>query len=380
MSIVVALASVAVILIVLVDAFEAMVLPRRVSRPYRPARFFYRHVWRTWRAIAAWMRPGKRRDYFLSIFGPFSILLLIASWVAALIIAFGVLHWSMGTILAPAETAQDMPTYLYLSGVTFFTLGYGDVTAREPWGRFLTVVECGVGFGFMAVIIGYLPVLYGAFSRREVTIGLLDARAGSPPTSAEVLLRLARADNLAAIDPFLAEWERWSAEVLESHLSFPVLPYYRSQHDNQSWVAALTAVLDTCSFLIAGVQDCSYQAQLTFAMARHAIVDLCMVFGTPPVPPDPARLPPEKLARLRALLAEAGLEMSQSPEVDAKLAELRAMYEPFANALSRHFVLPLPPVLSDQPPIDNWQTSAWMRRVAGFNSLAMRDVRDDHED
>jgi hypothetical protein len=374
------LVGVALILIVLLDAFEAMVLPRRVQRAWRPARLFYRTIWTAWRLVAAWMGPGKRRDYFLSVFGPLSILLLIGSWVVVLIVAFGVLHWSAGTLLAPADAAGDLPTNLYFSGVTFFTLGYGDVTAREPWGRLLSVVECGVGFGFLAVIIGYLPVLYGAFSRREVTISLLDARAGSPPTAAEVLLRLARSENLPAINPFLAEWEHWAGEVLESHLSFPVLPFYRSQHDNQSWLAAMTAVLDTCSLLITGVQDCSYQARLTFAMARHTLVDLCMVYSTPPVPPEPDRLLPERLTRLRELLAEAGLKLNPSEAAEARLVELRAMYEPFANALARFFLLPLPPVLSDKPPIDNWQTSAWMRRVAGLSKLALSNIEDDHND
>jgi hypothetical protein len=378
MSIITALACVAVILIVLVDGFESMVLPRRVNRPYRPAAFFYRNLWRLWRVVANRMGPGKSRDYFLSIFGPLSILLLIMAWVVALIVAFAVLYWSLSTPLAPEGTPHDIRTYTYLSGGSFLTLGSGDVVARDPWGRLLTVAECGLGFGFMAVIIGYLPVLYGAFSRREVPIGLLDARAGSPPTAAELLLRLARANNLEAINPFLAEWEHWAAEVLESHLSFPVLPYYRSQHDNQSWLAGLTTVLDTCSFLIANVRNCSYQAELTFAMARHTLVDLCLVFYLPPVAPEPNRLPAEHLARLRELLEQAGVKVAQSAPIDARLAELRAMYEPFANALSRHFLMPLPLVLSDRPAVDNWQTSAWTRRVAGINRLARLDLENGH--
>jgi hypothetical protein len=245
----------------------------------------------------------------------------------------------------------------------------------------LTVVECGTGFGFLAVIIGYLPVLYSAFSRREVSIALLDARAGSPPTAAEVLLRLGRAGNLERIDTFLAEWERWSAEVLESHLSFPLLTYYRSQHDNQSWLAAITAVLDTCVLLLVGVKGGDpYQAQLTFAVARHTLVDLCLVFNTAPVPPDTDRLPPERLAGLREQLAGAGLVLAHGAAVDARLTELRAMYEPFANALARHLLLALPPILSDKPPVDNWQTSAWTRRVAGINRLAELNIEDDHDD
>src|SRR5207249_4041653 len=134
------------------------------------------------------------------------------------------------------------------------TLGYGDVVPTGAWGRSLAVAEAGIGFGFLAVVISYLPVLYQAFSRREITISLLDARAGSPPSAGELLRRLAQARSLAGVGPLLVEWERWAAELLESHLSFPVLSYYRSQHDNQSWVGALATVLDTSALLIAGVE------------------------------------------------------------------------------------------------------------------------------
>ena len=155
----------------------------------------------------------------------------------------------------------------------------------------MAVAETGIGFGFLAVVISYLPVLYQAFSHREVTIALLDARAGSPPTAAQLLVRLARHRNFAPLDRFLEEWERWAAEVLESHVSFPVLSYYRSQHDNQSWLAALTAILDTAALVIAGAKGVDpYQAQLTFAMARHAVVDLAQVYNVPPIEPDPGPL------------------------------------------------------------------------------------------
>jgi hypothetical protein len=237
-----------------------------------------------------------------------------------------------------------------------------------------------LGFGFLAVVIGYLPVLYQAFSRREVTISLLDARAGSPPSAAQALVRIAQAHDLAALDPFLAEWEHWSAELLESHLSFPALSYYRSQHDNQSWLAALTAVLDTCSILIAGVEGgCPYQAQLTFAMARHAVVDLAMIFHTPPLPPDPDRLPAERLERIREVLSEVGFAPREGLAFEAKLTELRAMYEPFVNALSQFLLFNLPPILPEKATVDNWQTSAWMRRVAGIGKLPLLEG-DEHFD
>jgi Ion channel len=381
MWVLIATASLVLIALVLWDAFEAMLLPRRVTRQFRFARLFYVYSWRPWAALAGLFPPGKRRNAFLSLYGPLSILWLFGFWASGLIAGFALLQWSLGSPLHTPDGQYGLGEYGYFSGVTFFTLGFGDVTPARPLGRFLAVLESGLGFGFLAVVISYLPVLYQAFSRREVTISLLDARAGSPPTAAQFLSRLARYSDIARLDRFLEEWERWSAEVLESHISFPVLSYYRSQHDNQSWLAALTAILDTSALIVAGVRSADRsQAWMTFAMGRHVVVDLSQVYHVPPVRLEPDRLPPERLRALREHLKSAGLELKDGEVEDRRLAELRGMYEPFVNALSRYLLLPLPPVLSEGEPVDNWQTSAWMRRTRGLGQLATADPGDDHAD
>jgi hypothetical protein len=376
-----ALAGLGLIAAVFVDAFEAMILPRRVKHGYRPARLYYRAAWMLWGAAAQRLPAGRWRNALLSIFGPLSLFGLIAAWAAGLITGFGLLHWSLDTTLVrPAGTDASLSTYLYFSGTTFFTLGYGDVVPADGLGRMLSVVEAGLGFGFLAAVISYLPVVYQAFSRREGVISLLDARAGSPPTAGELLRRAAAARSLASVGPLLAEWERWAAELLESHLSYPVLSYYRSQHDNQSWVAALTTALDTCALLIAGGDaSCNYQARLTFAMARHAAVDLALVYQTPPRPPAD-RLPEADLARLREALAAAGLALHDGAAVGRAVAELRALYEPFVNALAAQFLLALPPFQPAAPPVDNWQTSAWMPRSPGLGGLPAAGTGDEHFD
>jgi hypothetical protein len=372
------LASLALIFFVLLDAFEVVVLSRRVNRPLRLAKWFYRGTWLPWRGLARRLRPGRRREYFLGLFGPLSILVLFALWVVGLIVGFGLLHLSLRTPLASGPA--DFATYLYLSGETFFTLGYGDATALNPLGRFLSVFEAGLGFGFLALVISYLPVLYQAFTSREITISLLDARAGSPPCAGQLLVRAARAGSLGALEPLLREWERWSAELLSSHLSFPMLAFYRSQHDNQSWLAALATILDASALLlVSGKGADGFQAQLTFAVARHAAVDLVLLFNTPPRPPDADRLPAERLAELRAVLAKAGCVAREGPDADAKLARLRGTYEPFLVALADQFVFTLPPVFPETAGVDNWQTSAWMRRTAGLGELAASGG-DDHFD
>ncbi len=290
-----ALVSIVLIVIVLLDTFETMLLPRRVRRQFRFARIFYVYSWAPWSAVARRIRSDKRRNTFLSLFGPLSILVLMAVWAVVLILGFALLHWAIGTSLGGQTAIVGLGTYTYFSGVTFFTLGYGDVIPTDTPGRFLAVVETGIGFGFLAMVISYLPVLYQAFSRREIAITLLDARAGSPPTAGTMLGRLARVSDLERLDVFLCEWERWAAEVLESHISFPVLTYYRSQHDNQSWLAALTAILDTSALVVAAVpkQDRS-QAWMAFAMGRHAVVDLAQAFYAPPLDPPADRLSEER--------------------------------------------------------------------------------------
>jgi Ion channel len=349
----------AMILMIFIDAFEAVVLPRRVKHNYRLARLFYQSAWIVWRAAANRLPMGRLRSGFLSVFGPLSLFGLLCIWAIGLVLAFALLHWSFQTALAlPGDGDLRFGTYVYFSGTTFFTLGYGDIVPTKAGGRALSVAESGIGFGFLAIVISYLPVLYQTFSRREISISLLDARAGSPPTAGELLRRLAEAKSMPALGPFLVEWERWSAELLESQLSFPVVSYYRSQHDNQSWVAALTMILDTSGLLIAASDRAhSHQARLTFAMARHAAIDLGLVFGLPPLSPTADRLPPANFERLRASLTQAGLELANAPAAERALKELRDLYEPFINSLADYFSFELPPFQPAAQPIDNWQTS-----------------------
>jgi Ion channel len=383
MTVMTAIVGLALILAVLFEAFETMLLPRRVTRSFRVTRLFYLSSWELWRSIAGLIGPARRRAAFLSYFGPLSLLVLLSFWAFGLIIGFALLQWSLGTPIHGAGADRpDLGIYAYFSGVTYFTLGYGDVTPVGALGRALAVLETGIGFGFIAVVIGYLPVLYQAFSLREVAINLFDARAGSPPTAGTLLARNARYGDQELLTQLLAEWERWAAVLLESQISFPVLSFYRSQHDNQSWVAALTVILDASALVISGLPgSVRSQAYLTFAMARHAAVDLCQAVSAPPVEPPEDRLPPDRLLALRASLRRAGLGLADGADADQRLAELRGMYEPFVLALSTRFLMPMPPLLvEDEHPVDNWQTSAWMRRTRGIGQLRAAEPGDDHGD
>ena len=174
------IAGVLIISGILLEAFETIVLPRRVTRRFRLTRLYYRVLWIPWRRLAHGIKSSKAREGFMSYFGPLSLLGLFALWAAMLIVGFGFLYFSDARV---DQTHPTLETCFYLSGTTFFTLGLGDVTPHTAAERVLAVCESGLGFGFLALVLSYLPVIYQAFSRREVAIVLLDARAGSPPTA-----------------------------------------------------------------------------------------------------------------------------------------------------------------------------------------------------
>lgn len=378
MPIIATLCGIVLIVVVLWEGFETIVLPRRVTRRFRLTRLFYRRTWRPWTKMVGTVVPAWWRETWLSVFGPLSLLLLLSIWASGLIIGFALLHWAAGPSALAHDGSHGLLTDLYLSGSTFFTLGLGDVVPQSTVARFLVVIESGMGFAFLALVIGYLPALNQTFARREVSISLLDARAGSPPTASELLRRHNHEGGMEALRQLLHEWEKWSAEFLEGHLSYPVLAYFRSQHDNESWLAALTAILDTCALVMAGLdRSCERQAELTFAMARHAVVDLCLVFRTRPREPTHNRLPPETLTELRTTLATAGIMLREGETAGLKLEELRGMYEPYITALAAYFHTSIPPWIGAEGRRDNWQGNIREFRGAGRKETR-NGVQDEH--
>ncbi|MGA3344110.1 MAG: potassium channel family protein [Terracidiphilus sp.] len=347
---------------VLLDAFQTIILPRRASGRFRLTRIFYVVTWKPWVFFARRLRDPRKRESAFSYYGPLSLIFLLVVWAGSMVVGFALIFYSLGSPFTDSSQGPGLRSDLYVSGTTIFTLGLGDVTPHSAWARELIILEAGTGFGFLAVVMGYFPVLYGAFSRREVSISLLDARAGSPPTAAELMRRHSYEGGNNALALLLLEWERWSAELLESHISYPLLCYFRSQHNNQSWISALTAVLDTSALLIAGVKGHeARQAQLTFAMARHAMVDLSQIFSLAPVNDAPDRLPPARYEQLYNLLCQSGVKVCRDGHSLERLREMRVLYEGYAEALADYLRMPLPPWIADQPHKDNWLAVARLR-------------------
>ncbi len=326
--------------------------------------------------MAEHARDRKVREQIYSVYGPLSLLLLLLMWALLLICGFGLFYFSMRSpfgdlmMLHTGSAWAQFGTDLYVSGTTLFTLGLGDVVPHSRLARAFIIFESGVGLGFVALVIGYLPVLYQAFSRREVSVALLDSRAGSPPNAAELFRRHAFEGAQEALIDLLAEWERWSAEILETHISYPILCFYRSQHDNQSWLSALVSILDTCSLLISVIEGpSSRQAQLTFVMARHALIDLGQVFevtkktaGQPAVEFD--RLPAKDFYHLCDALGENHLRLCGDPAAANRLNTIRAMYEPPALALSEYLRMPLPVWVAPPKVNDQWSVLTKLRTDA----------------
>jgi hypothetical protein len=363
---------------VLLDSFQTIILPRRPVARFRLTSIFYIATWSPLTRIAHLVPDRRRREQIYSYYGPLSLLMLFVVWAVSLLIAFAFIYFGLHAPftdpLHPHTALGHLRTCFYVSGSTLFTLGLGDVVPVNQLTRFFIVLEAGTGLGFIALVIGYLPVLYSAFSAREMEVALLDARAGSPPTAGELLLRHHFDGGDEALNKLLGEWERWSATMLETHISYPILCYYRSQHDNQSWLSALTTILDTCALVITAVESpAQRQAQLTFAIGRHVLVDIGHVFHREK---DElklragalTRLNDEEFTRLSDLLCGVGVPLCGDTHVRDRLDALRKLYEPHAGAMAHYLRLELPhwaPPPANPAKPDIWTSIGRLRSPGG---------------
>ncbi len=344
---------------VLVDAFETVVLPRRVSSRYRIAGVVNRSFWWLWSQPVRQAPSRRWRENYLAVFGPLLLLVMLILWVIFLILGYALIYWALQSPFLTQAKGPIFELDLYASGSTLFT-GLGDISPVTWIARVLMVSEVGMGFAFLALVIGYVPPVYQAFADREAKITLLDARAGSPPTAFELLRRCGESDRCVEARDFFENNEILCAEILETHLSYPVLSFYRSQHENQSWLAAITMILDTAALVVIGVEGMSKQeGRLTFAMARHTIVDLAQVHQVPPHNPSAGRLSREDFEKMRAMLKEVGMNLEEDADSYERLAKIRLLYEPYLEALSDYLLMPIPGWMPENEILDNWKLTAW---------------------
>jgi hypothetical protein len=357
----VAIPAIALIVVMLFEFFVSFLLPQRVKHEARFARAILVGLWRAWR-WAAGRLPGTGGDTWLGFFGPIGLLTMLATWVVGLVVGFAALQWAFDVHLSSGGT--DLFDDLYYSAGNFFSAATS--LSASGGARVIEVAEAICGYLVLFGAIGYLPALFQAYSRREVAVSQLDPRAGSPPSAGTLLSRSAHRGGWPDLDGYLAEWENWAAELMETHLSYPQLAFYRSQHVNQNWLAALVTVLDTSAFAIAVAPERTTSAEVTFAIGRHAVADLAYAFRAHPQSEAAGRLDAAGFERMRAKVSEAGLDVAEPEGAWAKLEELRELYEPYALALSGTLALPLPEWIRDERQ-ENWRITAWRTREAALH-------------
>jgi hypothetical protein len=338
-----ACAGIALILATLLDAFEVVLLPRPARHRLRLNHYFYFRTWAMWKWCASRWPEGRRREDFLGIYGPLSMVLLFSLWALCLIVGFGLVQWALQGAL---NDGQSLPLSqeMVMSGDAFFTLGYGDFVPRSVFSRVLVIFEAGTGFGFIALTVGYLPVLYQHFSTRDVQLIEFAARAGSPPTAAALLCWHAAKGDLQQLDDWLRDWEHWAGELIESHSTYPMLAFYRSQHDGHSWLATLAVVLDSCTLLIASTEGGRIlQAAATFSAARRVLDEISQSLVVAPAPwTSTQRLEPQSLFQLTSLLKRVMGEWHEGGDTERVMMQLRRAYEPQLGGLSTYLQLRLP--------------------------------------
>jgi hypothetical protein len=344
--------------LMLVEIFLAFLLPRRVKRDPRIVRSVFAWGWRPWRRVARRL-PDRAADTMLGIYGPLGLVFNLVLWVAGLVLGYACLQWALGSHLRfvrPVSFGED----LYFSAASLVSSGTSGLAADTTAARLVQVIDAASGLAVLGIVIGYLPALFQAFSQREATVSQLDARAGSPPSAGRLVARSTRRGGWPELIDYLREWETWVAELMETHLAYPVLAFFRSQHVNQSWLASLCTVLDSCALTVAAAPVGTVDpARFTFAIARHAVVDLSYSFRVAGDASD-ERLSDEDFAQLLTGLREGGVELGATPEeIHARLTHMRGLYEPYVHTLARTLELALPPWIAPESASDNWRTTEW---------------------
>jgi hypothetical protein len=373
MHVIVGVVCLAGLVVLLAEFFTVFLLPRRGRRDPALARGILRLLWVPWRA-AAGVLPRAAADTTLGIFGPLGLLAILAMLSAGVILCFSGLHWAVSTHLGSSHPA-DFGDDLYFSAGTF-TSATNPFTPAGGVGKTMQIVEAGTGLGLLAIAIGYLPALFQAFSRRETAVARLGPRAGSPPSPGRLLERSGQRGGWTDLDEYLLEWETWTADLMQTHLAYPILGYFRSQHFNQNWLAALTTIVDASAYALAyGSDSHTEAAELTFRIGGHALGDLAHTFSARRLERDPEPRSHERLSRddvteLRSRLEGSGLHSEVDEEACVqRLEDLRASYEPYAIAIARHLALELPDWLPKGEARDTWPTAEHPIRRATRSKL-----------
>ena len=331
-----AAAGLALVLYIVYDVFTAVVVPRPTGRGILPSRLLVRGSWRIARAMGVRMPSIARREQLLGVFAPVTLVALLAMWIAGEIIGFGLVVHALNSQFDRPPGPIDS---LYVSGSSLLTLGTGDFSATGRASRALMLLTAATGLGTLALVISLLFSLYAHFQRREVMVVTLDARAGAPPSGVTLLETHARHHMTDRLDHVFEEWERWSAEVLDSHLAYPILAYFRSSHDNESWISALGAVLDAATLVVTTIDERPRGSALMMVeMANHLVEDLSHQFNVPEA--GDAGVERDEWQDARQRLGAAGFALSPEDAAWEKFSRIRSRYALRLNTLAQYWATP----------------------------------------
>jgi hypothetical protein len=280
----------------LLSAVRTFLLPRAAPDPITQFVFIY---WRRFfNLLIAPQRAYAGRDRVMAYFGPTAILALLAAWLACVLTGYTLMFWSID---ASVLGMDPWLSALTVSGSSIFTLGYAPVDTLPE--KALTFAAAATGPILIALLIGYMPTLYGAFSKREALVNLLEVRAGAPPSATDLIIRYYRLHGINRIGEMWVVWEQWFSELEETHTSLPMLNFYRSNNPDHSWVTASGAVLDAAAMILAAVDTPpNVQANLCLRAGYIALRHIADYFAIP-YNPDPR--PDDRISVTRSQFEQA---------------------------------------------------------------------------
>lgn len=344
-----AVAGVAVVASILLDIFHAVVVPRRAPRTTRLSSYLTRWLWRAWLGAATRLERSGRRESLLGTYGAAAVIFLLLTWVTCLILGYGLILDSLKSQVRPVP--ENLLASLYFAGAAMLTIGFGDLVATQWPARFVTLVAGATGLGVFAVVITFLFSLYGSFQRREVAVVVLEAGAGAPPSGVTLLETYATAAIMDDLPRVFSDWQAWAAEVLDSHLAYPILAYFRSSHDNDSWISSLGAVMDAATLVVTALENGPKGwARLSQAVGGHCLEDMVQYFQLPD-PQGESYVDRAEFDEACRRLAAAGLALRPADEAWERFSHLRATYAGRVNALARYFASPPAQWIGDRSPL-----------------------------
>lgn len=333
-------AGLVVVALIGLDIFTAVVVPRPAQRGmYRLSRAMVRLTWPVWREIGLRIRSSDAREAFLGIFAPAIMIVNIALWVGGFIVGYGLILYAIGSQVKPP--LPDLGTAVYFSGTSLLTIGFGDYVPAGFASRATALAAAASGLATFAITVSFLFLLFVAFQRRENFVIVLDASAGAPPSGVEILETHARNEIRHDLSRLFGQGQSWAADILETHLAYPLLNFFRSSHRDESWLGALGALLDAATLQIttvAGISSNVGQAKLMIEVGTHLVEDMCRYFEIE-FERDVIVEPPEYDAA-RTRLEAAGYTLRDRDAAWQAFRELRGQYARPLNAMAKYWAIP----------------------------------------